>query len=338
MDIFLIRPFYLVVAICAAMGVLSTWVCRELALKYGIVSNPNPIVPQHTRPVAYLGGAGIGLSFGLSFYLFYTLHWPMPLSNAAVPWPFLLSTLGFLVLGLIDDLIILRPRTKLFFQVVVAAHSVLFGLVYPFTRMHLIDCVLSGSWIVIVVNAFNVTDVCDGLVTGLSIIGLFVLAQFNERESFLAIAMAGCCVGFLAFNLPPASIFLGDAGSHLLGFSVAGLTLGMTPKASEWWLRPVQMLLIVMIPLLEVALLVYTRRRKGIAWWRGSPDHMALRLQSANLSKVQTDILIWAGACLLGTAAWSLDSLSHYSRYFTLLTCLIMVLGCFNVLLAHEPK
>jgi UDP-GlcNAc:undecaprenyl-phosphate GlcNAc-1-phosphate transferase len=316
MDISLTRSLYLVVAICAAMGVLSTWLCREFAFKYGIVSNPNPIVPQHTRPVAYLGGAGIGLSFGLSFYLFYTLGWPMPwLSNSPFPWPFLLSTLAFLILGLIDDLIILRPGTKLFFQVIVAAHSVLYGLVYPFTHIPLIDCVLSGLWIVILVNAFNVTDVCDGLVPGLSIISLFVVAQLNEREGFLAMAMAGCCVGFLAFNFPPASIFLGDAGSHLLGFTVAALTLGMTPKTSEWSLRPVQMLLIVMIPLLEVALLVYTRRRKGIAWWRGSPDHMALRLQSANLSKVQTDILIWAGACLLGTAAWSLDSLSHYSRY-----------------------
>ena len=195
---------------------------------------------------------------------------------------------------------------------------------------------MSGLWIVMLVNAFNVTDVCDGLVAGLSIIGLIMLAHINVTQSFLAMAMAGSCVGFLVFNFPPASIFLGDAGSHLLGFTVAALTLGMTPKPSEWWLRPLQMLLVAMVPLFEVVLLIYTRRRKGIAWWRGSPDHMALRLQSANLSKGQTDTLIWVAASLLAAAAFSLDWLSAFSRGLLLLICLIVLLGCFNKLLAYD--
>lgn len=290
------------VAVGAAIvaGLAMTWISMRFARRFGIVSQPNPIVPQHTRPVAYLGGVGIALGIGVTAGI---LAWLSPDRAVGIPASIALGGPLFLSIGLVDDLRPFRPLAKLLWQGVAATGVVAATGSAPLIGAPLVDGALAVVWIVVVVNALNVTDVCDGLAGGLAAVSLVGLAAFGTGASPFTWIAAGAVVGFLVLNAPPAKIFLGDAGSHLLGFLLADLTLrhaaGSGPISA-----PLVMLLVVVVPLFEVAFIVARRVRQGIPWWRGSPDHFALRLQAAGLSKWRVDLLAWGAATLGCAGAW----------------------------------
>lgn len=263
----------MILIFCAAAvaSVAGTWFARTLALKCGFVSRPNPIVPQHTRPVAYLGGLGVAIGLAMS-----VAHVPSSL------WP---PALLFLILGIVDDLRPFRPLHKFLLQCVIAALAVLLG--FP---------ILGFLWILTLVNAVNLTDVCDGLVASICVPLFLGLALLNPGLAAIAVAVAGASLGFLVFNKPPATIFLGDAGSHLLGFLAAALSplsLRLAPSA----------LLIAGVFLFELVFLIIVRTRKGLQWWKGSPDHFALRLQAHGWSKARTVLAAVAAEVLLAAMA-----------------------------------
>jgi UDP-GlcNAc:undecaprenyl-phosphate GlcNAc-1-phosphate transferase len=272
----------------------------RFARRFGIVNQPNPIVPQHTRPVAYLGGVGIALGIGATAVI---LAWLSPGRAVEIPASIALGGPMFLAIGLVDDLRPFRPLAKLLCQGAAATGVVAATGPAPLIGAPLVDGALAVVWIVVVVNALNVTDVCDGLAGGLAAVSLVGLAAFGTGASPFAWIAAGAVVGFLVLNSPPAKIFLGDAGSHLLGFLLADLTLRYA-SVSGAISAPLVMLLVVVVPLFEVALIVARRVRQGIPWWRGSPDHFALLLQAAGLSKWRVDLIAWGAAMLGCTGAW----------------------------------
>jgi len=284
-------------------GVVCTWVARSLALRWGVVALPNPIIPQHTRSIALLGGVGVAAGIAVCC-----------LSAALVQgaedfWPSLqigVAALPFLVLGVIDDLRALAPGLKFALQALAALTAVSWlgpGEVFGHVSG---DFAFSVWWVLIVVNAFNLTDVCDGLVGGLSALVLVFLGCSLPNAPLLAFCGAGACLGFLVFNRPPASIYLGDGGSHVLGFLAAILSLGLFSRGPVGVL---QALLILAVPLFELVFLTGVRIGKGIPWWRGSPDHFALRLQAAGLSRIQSDTIAWVAAAGLGALALALPEL-----------------------------
>jgi UDP-GlcNAc:undecaprenyl-phosphate GlcNAc-1-phosphate transferase len=277
-------------AIVAACG--ATAAARMLARRFDVVANPNPIVPQHRAPVAYLGG--LGLAAGLLLALLATGELP----GAAI----CAGAGGMLVLGLLDDLRPLQPLHKLLAQGLIAAGAVALGLGTAITGHVVLDdaivCVLVVAW----VNAVNLTDVCDGLVAGLAAIALLGLFALTGAGDSLALLAAGACLGFLVFNKPAATIYLGDAGSHLLGFLLAAVSIGAIATGRSWQ-ADLGALLCSGVFVFELLFLVWVRRARGLAWWRGSPDHFSLRLQSGPFSRWQTVLLAWlAGAALAGTA------------------------------------
>jgi UDP-GlcNAc:undecaprenyl-phosphate GlcNAc-1-phosphate transferase len=142
----------------------------------------------------------------------------------------------------------------------------------------------------------------------LSVIALLAIALLFEPNSWPAVIGAGACIGFLVFNLPDATMFLGDGGSHFLG-AVIGILLLLNPP-SPGGAHAVEMLFLVGVPLFELIFLVVVRMRKGLKWWRGSPDHLALRLQGAGLSKLRTDMVAWSAAVILVMLAAVARSLS----------------------------
>lgn len=275
----------LLVICSAAAAIASTWVARSLALRLGFVSHPNPIVPQHTEPVAYLGGAGIAVAIVIAL---------LSGAKTIVPLFIWLPALLFLALGVADDLRPFSAAKKLLLQSAVAMLAVILGFRADVSGIAILDAFAAFLWIIALVNAVNVTDVCDGLVAGVSVPLFLALALLNPTRAPLALAVAGACVGFLFFNRPPATIFLGDGGSHLLGFLAATLT----PLSSRSFPAA---LLVMGVFLFELLFLVFVRTRKGLRWWLGSRDHFALRLQAAGLSKVQTDLVAIAAG--IGVAA-----------------------------------
>jgi UDP-GlcNAc:undecaprenyl-phosphate GlcNAc-1-phosphate transferase len=113
----------------------------------------------------------------------------------------------------------------------------------------------------------------------------------------------GACGGFLIVNWPPARIYLGDAGSHLLGYTLAVMTL---PDPASIRVVPGSLLfgpLLLGVFLFELSFITTIRLNKGLKWWKGSPDHFALRTQAAGFSKVSTVLGACAAAVPLALAA-----------------------------------
>jgi UDP-GlcNAc:undecaprenyl-phosphate/decaprenyl-phosphate GlcNAc-1-phosphate transferase len=330
-------------AAALAGGALGTVLVRALALRLGIVNAPNPIVPQHTKPVAYLGGVGVGIGAAcgaLALWLAPRLTgdaapWPLPFPAYALALPAAL----FLALGVWDDIVAFRPATKFVLQAVIAALAVALGLWCPVTGIGPADRFIAWFWLVALVNAFNFTDVCDGLLGSLgAVMFIFIAIAYPPTASVAAVA-AAACLGFLLFNKPPATIFLGDAGSHLLGFLAAALTLaGATLSSAEPITRWLQPALLLAVPLFEITFLTIIRVRKGLPWWRGSPDHFSLRLQAGGFTRAQTDLIACTFAAAFAGAALSLPHLTTPARLAVVAASVFAALLAAKALLRWEVK
>lgn len=267
---------------------LGTALVRRIALALGVVNAPNPIVPQHTRPTAYLGGVGvlIGILVGFAF----AGPENRPATAAWIP------AIAFAMLGLADDLLTLKVLPKLILQCLLAGLAVVLGLGNQLTPWPLLSGALALLWIVTMVNAFNFIDVCDGLLASICGATFLAWAVFAHAWVLSAMILAAAFCGFLPFNVPRASIFLGDTGSHLGGFLVAAFGLSASTN-----LRFEQMMLISTVPVFELVFLVFVRTRKRLPWWRGSPDHFSLRLQADGWSRWSIDGI--AALCAFACAA-----------------------------------
>ena len=317
----------LVFTLAVACAVLATIGARAFAQRYSAVARPGPIVPQHTRPVPMLGGLGVAGGVAASMIV---------LGGRGVSSPLLAGSLAFLALGLLDDLRPLTPARKLLAQVAAASAPIAFGLTLPLSGSESLNSALSLLWVLVVVNAVNVTDVCDGLAVGLALLAFLGVALFAEPALVpLCLGAAGACLGVLVFNAPPASIFLGETGTALLGFLLAGVMIESVRPSS--WLDLTSATLVVGVFLFELVFLVAVRARRGIAWWLGSADHFSLRLQSAGLSRWQTDGVAWCVGLALALAAYAVQRVPPSG----VLAIVATVVGFFTVawrlLLRWEP-
>jgi UDP-GlcNAc:undecaprenyl-phosphate GlcNAc-1-phosphate transferase len=283
-------------------GVAITWVIRNLGRTLGMVSQPNAIATQHRLPVPYTGGIAIALTI-----LVVTLAAQAVAGRPAlIPTRVWIPATLFLLLGVIDDLRPLGAVTKILLQVAASASAIALDLRWYVTGIDAVDIAISLAWFVLMVNAFNVTDVCDGLVGGLTVIMLAFVAT-RADTIWVPLVTMGAVLGFLVFNRPPATVFLGDGGSHLLGFLVAACLLPVVPDpAAVSWKHVAAAAVATGVVLVEVVLLMYSRTRAGIPWWRGSPHHFSLRLQAHGLSRLATDMVAWSAAIALCVIAWFL--------------------------------
>jgi UDP-GlcNAc:undecaprenyl-phosphate/decaprenyl-phosphate GlcNAc-1-phosphate transferase len=229
------------------------------------------------------------------------------------------ATILFLV-GLWDDKKALGPFFKLVVQWVVALIAVaLAGVrVEFFIHNHIVTSFLSAFWIVLIVNTFNFLDNMDGASAGIAAIAsgiLLTAAAFNGQifVGGLTIIFIGALLGFLMFNFPPASIFMGDAGSLVVGFFVAVLTLRTTyyrqSLSGPWY--PVLMPLIVMaVPLYDFITVCSLRIRQGKSPFVGDTQHFSHRLRRSGLSDRQTALTLYLATLGCGLGATFLYEVS----------------------------
>lgn len=279
----------MIAALAAAFcgGLIASWSVRTIARRIGFVNRPNAIVPQHRAAVAYGGGIAvlIGILAGMS----------VAPEGLALLVPAGLAAL----LGVVDDALILRPFMKLCGQVCVAASLLAVVSAPALSGIRLVDSVTAVTATLIFMNAVNLTDVCDGLAAGLGALALGVVAVAAD---FLPFGLAAASLlGFLILNRPPATIFLGDAGSHLVGVMLAASALMLMDQAGV--AGGAVAVLATGVFLFELGFLMLVRRKKGIPVWRGSPDHFSLRLQAGPFSRWQTVLLSWAAGGAAGLAA-----------------------------------
>ncbi len=200
------------------------------------------------------------------------------------------------LLGLIDDRFELRPVPKFAGQLLVAVAVSAVGL-----RFHLfpspLDHVLTVLWILTVTNAFNFTDNMNGLCAGLASVGALGMAVLSARlgevdSLVLCVLTAGAALGFLPWNFPRASAFLGDSGSHLLGFLLAALPLnaGLFSAPLPQVLGP---LLFVTIPLIDLVQVVFLRWKLGQPFYHGDTNHLSHRFVRHGLSRPAAVSILW---------------------------------------------
>ena len=224
-----------------------------------------------------------------------------------------LGALGMLGLGWWDDKHELRPAAKFTGQflmaVLVAAAGVRITL---FVESRCFSYAVTVLWILTVTNAFNFMDNMNGLCAGLGVIGAACFAaaaavQGQYLVAIIALATTGALLGFLPYNFPRASVFLGDAGSHLTGYLLAVLAIlphfysQKNPRA----LAVLTPLLALAVPLADLAWVVVLRWRAGQPFYVGDTNHLSHRLVRRGLGQTQAVGVIWAvAAALAGLALW----------------------------------
>ena len=233
----------------------------------------------HQRPTPAIGGVAIYAGFGVALGVGYLLAPAAvdPLSTRAAnallpgsPRDGLLAagTLIFLV-GLVDDLVALKPLQKLAGQVAAAAVLVLAGIGVWATGSYVANVTLSILWFVAIANAVNLLDNMDGLAAGTAAIAagylsLLFLLEGQTGLLLLSLALGGSLLGFLAHNYPPARIFMGDSGSLFLGLFLAGLSLSPGAGLSRSLFAVVAVpTLILSIPILDTTLVTVGRVLEG---------------------------------------------------------------------------
>lgn len=295
----------LTIGIAVTAGFMATAVARAFALRFGILNAPNPIVADHTTSIPYLGGLGIAVGVYGALLVPSLIGLTGPVGTT-VPTGLLVGGLLFLGVGLADDLLAFGAASKIVLQTGSAGAAIAVGGLTPAIAGNpLIDTAIACLWIVTVVNAVNFIDVSDGLAGTLAATTAALFALALGAYPMAALAVAGACIGFLAWNHPPARIFMGDAGSLFLGFMLAAFALTARVETTWWPFLPMLGLFLA-VPLFDLVFQSTTRMIEGRPWWIGGPDSYALRLQKAGLSKTGVAALTvivaavaWGGAALL---------------------------------------
>jgi UDP-GlcNAc:undecaprenyl-phosphate GlcNAc-1-phosphate transferase len=294
------KPALLAFGLALLLALLLTPVARVVGRAVGWVSRPRPD-RWNVQPVgkSLLGGAAMLTAFWVS--LLVTAH-----SLPGWGWKILFAGgAAFAIIGFIDDRLEFRPSTKIFYQVLAALVPVMLGLRIAGLSPVLTQ-VLAIAWIVCVVNAVNLLDNMDGLAAGVTGIAAVFLAYHGylngQLPTLLAGAcLAGACFGFLRYNFPPSTIYMGDAGSHFLGYTLAVLCLlsvNMTGRTvTATLLVPV---LVLLVPIFDTALVAVTRFASGRSVTAGATDHSSHRLISLGLSERHTAVVTYALALVGG--------------------------------------
>ena len=293
---------YVVVAVSFILGLVMTFAVRRFAWKYDFVARPKSD-RWHNRPTAMLGGAAIFLATAGAFVLFV----PMTRTSLII---FGGSTLLFLV-GLVDDILNIRPYQKLIGQLIGAGVVIAFGLKLPITGYEIVDIWITVFWLIGITNAINLLDNMDGLAAGIATIGAVSLglnfAGNGQTDDLLLIAVfIGALLGFLVFNFNPASIFMCDCGSMFGGFLLGSTVMLNQTGGKSRGLLPILAVpvLILFVPIFDTTFVTILRKLWGRKASQGGRDHTSHRLVALGLSERAAVLMLYSFA--IGAGALSL--------------------------------
>jgi UDP-GlcNAc:undecaprenyl-phosphate GlcNAc-1-phosphate transferase len=303
-------------AIALVTAAVLTPVVRNLAQRQGLLDHPNKR-KVHDVALPRLGGVAIAVAFylGLAGALLLASPGTSPLRAPDKFVALLLGAALVVGIGMIDDLFGMRARAKLLLQIAAASAVFLLGLSVdhldgPWGRVDLglWSPLVTVAWFIFVMNAINLIDGLDGLAAGVGLIGIgafYLMGAAGDSPLPLALVLAagaGGVLGFLPFNLYPASIIMGDTGSFLLGFILAAAGVAVTQSASPG-AAPWAPLLVLGLALGDTAWAVIRRARAGASIFAPDKLHVHHRLLAAGLSQRSAVLVLWAisaGFGLLG--------------------------------------
>ena len=318
------------------ISVIIGWVSIKFAPEIGLMDIPGSAEHKsHENPVPMTGG--LVLVDTIFVLMLFTGMWSIPEVG-----PILISGLIIFLFGLADDYFHLSPINKLLGQ--------LFGasvLIYLGVQVNIFDSpdfiFRTGSeldvwlnllftllWLVTLTNAFNFIDSSDGLSVGLSALSaaFFLVITLSNGQSaiiYFCAILLGACIGLYFFNSYPAKLFLGDSGAQTLGFLLAAVAIVYDPNTgiqSSTWFLPI---MIFYVPLFDLALVVFSRLRRGRPIHHASRDHTYHRLSKRGIS-INHSVLVLHGISLVMSMIGYL-CLNLPVLYANIVFCLTMILG-----------
>ncbi len=273
----------------------------------------------HRKPTPLLGGAAIYVGFAGA--LFYNFEFSQDLKGIG------LGATIILLVGLADDIREVSAALKFLLQIAAVTVMIIYGVTLSFMPEtlwgNILEIVLTYIWMLGMINAVNFLDGLDGLASGLGAIsalyiGLVAISTHQTYLMYISVAMLGSCLGFLPHNFRlkrPASIFLGDAGSTFIGFSLAALAImggWGEEEPIKAYLMPTLILGIFIYDMLYINISrIAARKVKGIREVLAyvGQDHIHHRLMALGLSSRQATLFIYMVSALLGLGAVAMTRL-----------------------------
>lgn len=293
-----------------AIAALLSWLLMPLGIRlaWGVGWLDRPQAHKlHTKATAVLGGAVVFVAAVIAWACWLAR---MPHSPADwEAWYLLVGAACILVVGLWDDRFGMLPGVKMLGQAAAATMLIASGLVPHIGLPVGIEAALTLVALVALMNAVNFLDNMNGMVAGLAPIALagFAWTSMQRGANGVAaaqLALAGACLGFLPYNFPRARIFLGDAGSLFLGYSLGASALMTMQGAAPGWGRAGAPLMLA-YPAFDMIFVVLTRLRDGRPVYQGGKDHSNHRLATILQCPKTTVLLIWASGAVLCAAGLS---------------------------------
>ncbi len=308
-------------ALATSLVALPIW--RKWCLRTNLVDDPGHR-KIHTSPIPLAGGfavlTGILLPLGVGAILLKLgivnisagsaiLH---GLDRRALELTVLaLGAVAITLLGWLDDKHELSALPKFIGQILIAiAVAAACKRITLFVPSAVFSYAVTVLWLLTVINAFNFMDNMNGLCAGLGAIGAFQFALIAAAKGEYLVAitgflMCGALVGFLPWNFPNARAFLGDAGSHLAGYLLAVMAIlpHFYTKLAPHPLAVLAPLLVLAIPLVDLAQVSLFRTLNRKPFWIGDTNHLSHRLVRAGLSRTQAVLLLWLIAAVMGAFA-----------------------------------
>lgn len=289
----------------AAVSMILAPVFIRAAPRLGLVDVPGTAPhKQHVAPTPVVGGAVLAASIVPAYLI-------LGPAVSGQTKGMLLGAVAILAWGLVDDVRELKPYQKLLGQIVATAVLIAFGIQVQATRLPWLDLLLTVLWTVGMMNAFNFVDSMDGLALGLACIAgsFFMLVTIDSQQPALAIlsaAVLGAGIGAFFFNVTPPRMFLGDSGAQLLGLLLAAIGIAYVPGQAGLpqelsWFTPI---LVLGVPIFDMALVVASRLRERRPVFRAARDHTYHRLVQLGLNQARAVLAMQLVAVILGLIAF----------------------------------
>jgi UDP-GlcNAc:undecaprenyl-phosphate GlcNAc-1-phosphate transferase len=301
---------------CFLCALLLTPICRNTALKFGFVDRPDATRKLHAFPVPRVGGIAVACAYGVGVLWLCAspLSDTLKLQIATRTAP---AALFLFVAGLLDDLIGLKPWQKLATQLASAGIAYACGIQVHSINGHSIGWLalpITLIWLTACSNAFNLIDGLDGLAAGVGLFAtLTVLVaawlQHNIELALVTVPLAAALLGFLFYNFNPASIFLGDCGSMLIGFLLGSYGILWSQKSATL-LGLTAPIIALAVPLLDTILTILRRYLRHQPVFQADRGHIHHRLLDRGFS-VRRASLVMYGVSAVAASLSLLASVVH---------------------------
>ncbi len=333
-----------IIFVAGVATLVLTPAVRMLSWRLDLVDKPG-VRKVHTREVPRLGGVaifgGIAVAVAAEWLGETYLGWGGMLSTADAPVIGVLAGIGVIfVIGVIDDIATLSPGLKLLGQVLATTIVIASGLRIDFVgnpfggglvALGLLSIPVTLVYIVGFTNIINLVDGLDGLAAGVTVIAattfLVLAVQGNHLEAaVLAAALIGACLGFLRYNFNPASVFMGDSGAMVLGFTLAVVSLLGVMKTVAAIALAVP-LIIVGVPVFDTASAIVRRLRHKRPIQEADRGHIHHRLIGRGFGQRQTVLIIYVWSAALAVGGYAVRYAATSVKLFSFV--LLAVLSAF---------